>query len=110
MLMPATMPFERAVETVQSGGVKLSFDFDRAYWMSGLQPTDPTKGVARVDARSLAIPARPYSLAPEAGGPATTDQTGPFVMIGQAWRGGGSAAAPANAFVATLTVLSRLIL
>ena len=80
-----SMPFEHAVETVQSGGVKLTFAFDRAYWMSNLTPVDEHSGVARVDARSFAIPDRPHSLTPEAGGPATTDQTGPYTMTGQAW-------------------------
>ena len=103
-----SMPFEHAVETVQSGGVKLTFAFDRAYWMSNLTPVDEHSGVARVDARSFAIPDRPHSLTPEAGGPATTDQTGPYTMTGQAWTTSGSAAATRNAFEATLSGASAV--
>jgi dienelactone hydrolase len=99
-----SMPFERAVETVQSDGVKLSFDFERAYWLSDLEPTDPVKGVARFDGRSLAIPERGHTLAPEAGGPATPDQTGPYAMTGQAWKFGGAGLPQAqNAFQVSLS-------
>ena len=99
-----SMPFERAVERVQSGGVALSFDFDRAYWMSGLQPVDAAAGVARFDGRSLGIPERAHSLVPEAGGPAAPDQTGPYAMTGQAWRFGGTDQPEwRNAFEATLS-------
>ncbi|MBV9214354.1 MAG: prolyl oligopeptidase family serine peptidase, partial [Actinobacteria bacterium] len=80
-----SMPFELAVDRVQSDGVPLSFDFDDAYWMSELVPVDRKQGVARFDGESFAIPNPPYSLSPEAGGPATPDQTGPYVMTGQAW-------------------------
>jgi pimeloyl-ACP methyl ester carboxylesterase len=51
-----SMPMERAVEQVNSGGVPLQFDFDSAFWVSDLTPADATKGTARIDARSLAIP------------------------------------------------------
>ena len=99
-----SMPFERAVETVQSDGVKLSFDFERAYWLSDLEPTDTVKGVARFDGRSLAIPERGHTLAPEAGGPATPDQTGPYAMTGQAWKFGGAGLPQAqNAFQVSLS-------
>ena len=57
-----SMPFERTVETGPDQGKPfkgLSFDFDSAYWMSGLQPVDPKRGVAKVDAVSLAKPSAP---------------------------------------------------
>ena len=80
-----SMPFERAVERIQSGGAALNFDFDDAYWMFELVPVDMTKGVARFNGQSLAIRNQPYSLFPEVGGPATPDQTGPYAMAGQKW-------------------------
>ena len=43
------MPFERATETIQSDEVPFSFSFDRAYWMSRLEPADPEAGVASFD-------------------------------------------------------------
>ena len=99
-----SMPFERAVERVQSDGAKLSFNFDSAYWMSRLQPVDATSGVAKFDGQSFAIPQRPYSLFPEADGPAKTDQTGPYVMVGQAWTpAAGPLPVRSNAFSAALT-------
>jgi hypothetical protein len=98
------MPFERAVERVNSGGVELDFSFDHAYWMSGLRPADPVDGVARVDARSLAIADEAPLVAPDAGGPAAPDNTGPYVMTGQQWLDDplATAAAVRNAFTATL--------
>lgn len=98
-----SMPFERAVEQVNADKLSLDFSFDRAYWMSGLEPVDATKGVARFDGRSLAIPDVPHGLTPEAGAP-TADQTGPYAMEGQAWQSD-AAKTPAtrNAFAATLT-------
>lgn len=99
-----SMRFERAVERVNSGGVDLSFDFDRAYWMSGLEPVDAINGVARFDGRSLALARRRHALAPEVGGPATTQQSGPYTMAGQAWRATPDPApSRANGFAATLT-------
>ena len=99
-----SMPFERATESIQSEGVKLDFDFNRAYWMSGLEPFDGTKGVARFDGRSLGIRLQPYRAVPEAGAPAATDNTGPWAMTGGAWqRTGAPAPAPRNAFKATLS-------
>ena len=98
-----SMPFERATEEVNSGGVDLEFDFDRAYWMSGLEPVDPERGVARFDGRTLAVPDRPHLALPEAGGPAGPDQAGPYVMYGQSWLPIGIAPAARNAFEATLS-------
>ena len=76
------MPFERATETIQSDEVPLSFSFDRAYWMSRLEPADQEEGVASFDGSSAAIAEQPYTALPEAGGPAAIGQTGPFVMTG----------------------------
>ena len=98
------MPFERATETIQSDEVPFSFSFDRAYWMSRLEPADPEKGVASFDGASAAIPEQPYTAVPEAGGPAALGQTGPFVMTGMQWLAGlaGNEPEPANEFTATL--------
>jgi pimeloyl-ACP methyl ester carboxylesterase len=98
------MPFERAVETVQSDGLDLDFDFNSAYWMSELEPADGQTGVARFDGRSLAMTPQPKLTVPEAGGPAELDQIGPYVMTGLKWLANPTAARPAaqNAFEATL--------
>jgi hypothetical protein len=98
------MPFERATETIQSDEVPLSFSFDRAYWMSRLEPVDPEAGVASFDGTSAAIAEEPTTAVPEAGGPAAIGQTGPFVMTGMQWLTGlaGDAPEPANEFTATL--------
>lgn len=99
------MPFEIATEQVQSEGVTLNFDFDGAYWVSKLTPEDMQKGVAYIDVRSRAIPEDPYLQVPEAGGPASLGQTGPYVMKGLAWLTDPTkgAAPTENAFTATLT-------
>jgi len=104
------MPFERATETIQSDGVPLSFSFDRAYWMSHLEPVDPEQGVAKFDGSSAAIPEEPYTAVPEAGGPTALGQTGPFVMTGLRWLTdlNGAAPEPANEFTATLTGARRV--
>ena len=98
------MPFERATETTQSDGVPLDFSFDQAYWMSGLEPADPEKGVATFDGTSAALSAQPHLAVPEAGGPAAVGQTGPFVMTGLRWETALSGEPPAknNSFSATL--------
>jgi dienelactone hydrolase len=101
-----SMPFEKTVETGPDQGRKyegLSFDFDSAYWMSGLQPVDLDRGVAKVDAVSLATPAAPVLTVPEAGGPASVGQLGPYAMQGLRWAPNGSAPAAVNGFTATLT-------
>jgi len=103
-----SMPFERTVETGPDQGkpfVGLSFDFDKAYWMSGLEPVDGDRGVAEVDAVSLAKPQVPVLTVPEAGGPAALGQLGPYTMNGLAWLDNPAVAAPAavNGFTATLT-------
>lgn len=104
------MLFEIATEQVQSGGATLNFDFDSAYWMSGLTPVDPAKGVASFDGRSLAIPEDPYLTAPDTGPPTAPGQTGPYVITGLQWVDDPtkSAAAPTNAFSATLSGASAV--
>ncbi len=81
------MAFERTVETGPSQKnptAGLSFDFDRAYWMSELTPVDETNGVARFDGRTLTR-RDDALLLPEAGGPTAPGQVGPFTMTGLAW-------------------------
>jgi predicted esterase len=56
--------------------------FDRAYWLSGLTAGDPHDGVARVDVRALAIPARAGTTRAEQGAGGSPD---PFVWRGLAW-------------------------
>ncbi|MDT7797294.1 MAG: hypothetical protein QOI78_727 [Actinomycetota bacterium] len=101
-----SMPMEHAVEQYASDGVALNFDFDRAYWMSGLEPVDAAAGVARFDGSSQGIPAVAHTTLPEAGGPAAPDQAGPYAMEGQRWIDPlfPVAAAPTrNAFTATVS-------
>jgi pimeloyl-ACP methyl ester carboxylesterase len=98
-----SMPMEKAVETYAADGVPLDFSFDRAYWMSGLEPVDEAAGIARFDGRSHGIPERAHTTFPEAGGPALPDQAGPYAMEGQAWVPGAAPEATRNAFTATLT-------
>jgi hypothetical protein len=104
------MPFERATETIQSDDVPLSFSFDRAYWMSHLEPVDPEAGVAKFDGATAAIPEEPYTAVPEAGGPTALGQTGPFVMEGLRWLTGlgGNTPEAANEFSATLSGARRV--
>jgi hypothetical protein len=71
--------------------------------MSGLEPIDAERGVARFDGRTFAVPERPHTLLPEAGGPAGPDQAGPYLMVGQRWSPSGAAGAPRNAFEASLS-------
>jgi pimeloyl-ACP methyl ester carboxylesterase len=98
-----SMPMERAVEQVNAGGVPLSFDFDRAFWVSGLEPVDATKGVARIDVRSLAIPEPAHDVVPDVVPPVSAEQQDPSVEEGQAWATRpGSEPAAANGFTATL--------
>jgi hypothetical protein len=97
-----SMPFERATEEVNSGGVDLDFDFNRSYWMSGLEPLDEESGVARFEGRTLGVPEKPHTALPEAGGPAGPDQAGPYVMTGQTWALPGASPARRNAFEASL--------
>jgi dienelactone hydrolase len=68
---------------VPAGGHGLRFD--RAYWMCGLTATDTEHGVAGVDVRSLAIPAREVTAFPERGVGASPD---PFAWEGRRWEAG----------------------
>lgn len=104
------MPFEITVETIANDGIPLSFDFDKAYWMSELTPTNTTTGVAKFEGTSLAIPSVPYLKLPEAGGPSAIGQTGPFDMVGQSWLPDPLAATPAtsNGFSLALTGVSAV--
>lgn len=113
-----SMVFEHAIDTVNSGGVQFNFDLDHAYWMSGLEPVDPAKGVARFDGRSLAIPDPARIPVPETGAPAGPEQGWPYTMVGQRWlvnptvNGLAGQAAPplSNGFVATLSGASAVTL
>lgn len=108
-----SMPFENQVEQGNNDSNELrgvQLDFDSAYWMSGLQPVDADRGVARVDAVSLAKPTAPVLTVPEAGGPASLGQLGPYAMQGLRWADNplGSAPEAVNGFTATLTGASAV--
>ncbi|MFL5840727.1 MAG: prolyl oligopeptidase family serine peptidase, partial [Thermoleophilaceae bacterium] len=99
-----SMPMEHAVEQVNAGGVPLDFNFDSAYWVSGLQPADAAKGIARIDARSLAIPEPAHDVLPDVAAPVSAEQTDPSAMEGQLWVTHAGSERPArNAFEAKLT-------
>jgi hypothetical protein len=99
-----SMPMELAVEQVNSDKVPLSFNFDHAYWMSGLEPVDPAKGIARIDARSFAIPEPTRDIVPDVAAPISAEQTDPAAMEGQAWvTHPGTEPAARNGFEAKLT-------
>ena len=90
------------------------FNFNRAYWMSELEPDNLVDGIADFDARSNAItepftpgpnPAQPAAgpepaTLPEVGGPASLNQAGPYSMTGLAWAPGTPAVAGPNSFAA----------
>jgi hypothetical protein len=100
-----SMPFEHAIEQVNADkGQSFSYPLDHAYWMSGLQPVDESKGSARFDGRSLAIPLVGHTTTPEADSVPKTDQASPYTMVGQAWKTDvGATPATSNGFTATLT-------
>lgn len=109
------MPFERTVESGPNQGdgvTEASFAFDSAYWMSGLTPADAENGVASFDGRSLALPSAPTLTVPEAGGPSSVGQVGPYTMTGLAWLADplAAAASPVNGFELTLTGVSSVTL
>ena len=93
------MTFERAIER------GFDFDFGQNRWLKALEPVDAAAGRAVFDGKTFASPEKPYTLVPEAGGPASTDQTGPYTMTGLRWLETPLAALPAarNAFEATVT-------
>jgi poly(3-hydroxybutyrate) depolymerase len=66
-------------EIVPPGGHGLRFD--RAYWLSGLVPSDPN-GIASVDVRSLALDDRAPARVAEQGAGASPD---PFAWTGLRW-------------------------
>jgi hypothetical protein len=76
------------------------FRFDRAFWMSELTPAKPADGVARVDARSLAIASPAVAVTPEQGAGASPD---PFAYTGHGWTAAGAPSAARNAFIADLS-------
>jgi hypothetical protein len=100
------MPFERTVETGPSQErptTGLSFSFDRAYWMSELTPVDAVHGAARFDGTSHALAPEPTLRVPEAGGPASIGQVGPFAMTGITWSDNPlTPTRPASSFAVTL--------
>src|SRR4051794_25256245 len=99
-----SMPMELAVEQVNAGSAHLNFDFDRAYWVSGLQPPEGDKtAVARIDVRSFGTPAPQHDVTPDIVPPVSADQQDPSVEEGQAWVSHPDSAATKNAFTATLT-------
>jgi len=104
-----SMAFEHAINTVNSGGVQFSFNLDHAYWMSGLEPVDSTKGVAKFDGRSLAIRDPARTNLPETGAPAGPEQGYPYAMAGQQWLLG-PGPSTSNGFQATLTGASAVTL
>ena len=99
------MPFEHAVERINSGGAKLDFDFGHDAWLKHLEPVDDVAGQATFDGTTAAAPEQPHLLEPEAGGPTGTDQAGPWTMTGLAWLDDpvNAKPAPANSFTAKLT-------
>ena len=100
------MAFERAIER------GLNFDFGSNRWLKGLEPADAVAGRATFDGRALAFPEKAYTAVPEAGGPASTDQTGPYTMTGLRWQDLPLATLPSarNAFEATTTDAKRATL
>ena len=104
-----SMVFEHAINTVNSGGVQFNFKLDHAYWMSALTPVDPAHGLAKFDARSLAIRDPNRTTLPETGAPAGPEQGYPYAMAGQRWLlGRGSRTS--NGFAATLNGASAVTL
>jgi Prolyl oligopeptidase family len=97
------MPFERATEEVQTGGATLNFDFDSAYWMSGLTPTDLQAGVATFDGTSLAIDGMEHAVVPDTGAPTAPGQTGPYLITGLQWVDVGLDPAEGNGFEIALS-------
>ena len=99
------MPFERATERVNSGGATFDFDFGRNHWLRALEPVDAVDGQASFDGTTQGVPAADPLVLPEAGGPVSTDNAGPYTMTGLQWLENPLATLPAkkNAFTATLT-------
>lgn len=107
------MAFERSVEIGPSQFKNpvsgIDFDFDSAFWMRGLTPTDMVTGRASVDARTLQRRDPSAIAIPEAGGPSGIGQTGPFAMTGLVWLDDPLGSfTPSNGFTATLTGARRV--
>jgi hypothetical protein len=101
-----SMRFENAIETVNPAheGDHYAFDFDHAYWMSGLQPVDEQQGVARFDGTSFGIPQVPHTMQPEADAGPKPGNGWPYTMFGQAWKADVANTPPTrNAFAVTLS-------
>jgi hypothetical protein len=100
-----SMVFENAIERVNAPqGAHIDFDLSHAYWMRGLEPVDPVKGVARFDGTSEGLPAEPHTTYPEADAGGKTANGAPFTMAGQAWQADPAAVGPtSNAFRITLS-------
>ena len=58
------MPFEHAVERINSGGAKLDFDFGHDAWLKHLEPVDQANGQATFDGTDGAAPEQPHVLQP----------------------------------------------
>jgi hypothetical protein len=72
--------------------------------VSDLEPADPAKGIARIDARSLAIPEPTHDAVPDVVAPVSADQSDPSVEEGQAWVTHAGTESPAkNGLVVTLS-------
>jgi hypothetical protein len=78
--------------------------------MSELTAADDVHGVAAFDGRTLARPDPPMLTVPEAGGPASVGQVGPYVMTGQTWVQNplATAAPTSNGFDVTLSGASAV--
>jgi len=102
--------FERAVETVNAGGHAFAFDFDGAYWVSGLQVRGGDFANPRtfglVEARTFARP-ESHAVVPVAGAVSPGHST-PFVMQGLTWVAVPPGGAPANHFAANLTNVAEV--
>src|SRR3712207_3479116 len=98
------MPFERATERVNSGGLAFAFDFGRQHWLRALEPVDAENGRPLFDGTTKAVPSADPLLVPEAGGPTSADNAGPYTMTGLAWQENPLAALPSaqNGFEATV--------
>jgi hypothetical protein len=107
-----SMVFENAIERVNApAGVAIDFDLSHAYWMRGLEPVDPAKGIARFDGASAGLPTEPHTTYPQADAGGKTGNGAPFTMVGQDWQADPAATAPtANAFTATLSGASAVTL
>lgn len=100
------MPFERATEEVQARDeLDLDFDFDSAYWMSGLEPVDEISSHTYFDGRSLAIADTEKLVIPDTTPPARQGTTGPYATVGLQWIDDPTAAVPSvsNGFEITLS-------